>query len=311
MVLDALRPRDIVVLGPTASGKTRLAVALAAALGAEVLSVDSRQVYRGLALCSGLDRHEYQLPAGTVPVHLVEVAELDQEFSLYDFAGHARALSGELAARGRRGVWCGGTGLYLDALLRGYDLREAPRDPALRAQLAHTDLAGLEAALRAQERPLHNVTDLEDRMRALRALEVGRAGGGGARGPGTARGVLVLGLRLEPGLLRLRVAARLEERLAAGLVDEVAGLRRAGVPDARLERLGLEPRWVLRHLRGELGPEELMSTLTREIVRFARGQLSWFRRLERQGVAIRWLDAGDDAGRLDMALAALEQEVAA
>jgi len=311
MVLDALRPRDMVVLGPTASGKSRLAARLAARLGAEVLSVDSRQVYRGLALCSGLDRHEFRLDGVVVPLHLVESTGLEHEFSLYDFARQAREAAARLAARGVRGLWCGGTGLYLDALLRGYDLREAPRDEALRGRLAGTDLAGLETALRAQERPLHNRTDLEDRERALRALEVGRAGGGGAKGPQTARGVAVLGLRVEADTLRRRILRRLEERLAEGMVEEVAALRAAGVPDARLERLGLEPRWLLRHLRGELGRGELVEGLGREIARFARAQLSWFRRLERLGVEIHWLRAEDDDGRLEEALERVEGKVAA
>jgi tRNA dimethylallyltransferase len=311
MVLDALRPRDIVVLGPTASGKSRLAARLAARLGAEVISVDSRQVYRGLALCSGLDREEFHLPGGAVPLHLVETCGLEREFSLYDFARLARQTSTQLAARGVRGLWCGGTGLYLDALLRGYDLHEAPRDEALRGRLAGTDLAGLEAALRAQERPLHNKTDLEDRERALRALEVGQAGGGGARGPETARGVAVLGLRVEAETLRRRILRRLEERLDAGMVEEVESLRAAGVPDERLERLGLEPRWLLRHLRGELDRAALVEGLGREIARFARSQHSWFRRLERLGVDIHWLQAEDDAGRLEEALERVEGRVAA
>lgn len=304
MRLDALRAGDWVLLGPTAAGKTRLAARLARALGADVVAVDSRQVYRGLDLCSGKDRADYELDDGPVTVHGMDRVDLTDEYSLFEFARDACNCADCLAAAGWSAVWCGGSGLYLDALLRGYHLPEAPVDEAWRRQVESRSLAELERELRTGALPLHNRTDIEGRGHVLRALEVSRAGRGRqAEGAERGRGVTVVGLRWPAARLRERITRRLDERLEQGLVREVEELLAAGVPAQRLHRLGLEPRWILRHLQEGLGLPELQAGLAGEIWQLARGQLSWFRRLERAGVRIHWLDAEAPGDLLERALA--------
>lgn len=293
MIVDALDPRSIVLLGPTASGKTRLAVALARALGGEVLSVDSRQVYRGLDVGTGKDLAEYSAGGPPVPVHLLDLAEPRLEFTLFDWAKAACAAAREVEARGARPLFCGGSGLHLDALLRRFRLVEAPPDPAWRAAARALSDAELAAELRRLNPAAHNTTDFEDRGRLLRAVEVARAGmqHAAAAGPPPCP---VFGLRLEPALLRRRVGARLRARLDEGLLEEVEGLLAAGLPTERLHRLGLEYRWCARRLAGEIGDGELFEGLERAIWRFARTQGSWFRKFERAGAPVRWLDGAGD-----------------
>ncbi len=321
--MSSLTPDCIVVLGPTACGKTRLAVELARRLKGEIVSADSRQVYRGLDIGTGKDLAEYGSGEGSVPLHLADVADLPGEYHLFRYQREARAALKEIRARGRRPIVCGGTGLYLECLLLDYDLAEAPRDPEFRERARRMDLARLrELYLELNPEP-HNVTDLEDRERILRAIEVARAtrGAGVARAspgdavPGDTSGdrragaagspCPVIGIRPQLETIRRRIGERLRARMEQGLVEEAQGLLERGIPAERLLRLGLEYRWLTRYLGGEIDREELQRGLERAIYRFARRQLSWFRRMERRGLKIHWLECGGEKA-LSEALKALD-----
>ncbi len=295
-------------MGATATGKTRLAVGLARTLGAAVASVDSRQVYRGLDLCSGKDLQEYGEGGQALPVFGLDLLELDGEFSLFQFAQKAMEWSRLAEQTGRPLVWCGGSSLYLDALLKGYQLQEAPPRPEWRREVEGLGMEELALRLRHVNPRLHNTTDLENRDRLLRALEIALAVDGatdaGMSSPGEEPGMkaLLLVLDLPHDALRERIRLRLHQRLKAGLLDEVAQLLDGGVPPERLHRLGLEARWALRQLRGEVAPEAMAEGLAQDIWKFARAQLSWLRRFQRRGLPLHHLDGLGDPLAEAMAL---------
>jgi tRNA dimethylallyltransferase len=284
----------LVVLGPTASGKTRLGVELAKRINGEIISADSRQVFRHMDLGTGKDLHEY----GPVPYHLIDILEPGEDFSLFAFVKHFSKAFLDISARGRLPVLVGGTGLYLDAILRGYQLNEVPEDPELRHCLAQQDLVALQARLLTVSASQHNTTDLLDRERLIRAIELAEAS---ARSTLTIPPVrpLVLGIRWERSRLRQRITQRLHERLRAGLVEEVQQLRAQGVTDTTLEAYGLEYRFLARYLRGELSRNDMVQKLASAIHDFAKRQETWFRRMERNGVTICWV--GGEENPLDAA----------
>ena len=283
----------ISILGPTASGKTRLAVAAARALNGEIISADSRQVFKGMDLGTGKDLAEY----GEVPCHLIDILEPGGEFSVFDFQRNFCKLFEEVTARGRLPFLVGGTGLYLDAVLRGYRMVEAPHDEDLRRELAELSLEALQQRLLILAPQLHNTTDLLQRERLLRAIEIAsfeERGGEGAVVELPVLHPLVFGLRLERGVLRQRITGRLKARLAEGMIDEVQGLLDAGVPPQRLDSYGLEYRFITRHLLGEINRNDMFQKLNAAIHDFAKRQETWFRRMEKRGVPIIWLDAAAD-----------------
>ncbi|MBF0623213.1 MAG: tRNA (adenosine(37)-N6)-dimethylallyltransferase MiaA [Magnetococcales bacterium] len=284
-------PDLLVILGPTASGKTRLAVALARGLGGEIVSADSRQLYRGMDIGTGKDREEY----GAVPCHLIDVADPRQPWDLHAYQTAALAAVAAIHGRGALPLLVGGSGLYLEAVLEGYQLVPAPENPALRAELAALSMDALVDCLtRLRPRP-HNTTDLLERDRLVRAIEIAEAA---ARAPPAPPAPmlhpLVLGLRWPRPLLRRRIEERLRRRLREGLVAEARRLLDQGVGHDLLEHYGLEYRFLARHLRGELNRNDLTQKLTAAICDFAKRQESWFRRMERNGLRIHWLDATGD-----------------
>jgi tRNA dimethylallyltransferase len=285
------RPNLLVILGPTASGKTRLAVAAARALGGEIISADSRQVFRRMDIGTGKDSDEY----GEIPHHLIDIMEPGEEFSVFAFQRRFAAAFTQIEARGRLPILAGGTGLYLDAVLRGYRMHEVPENPALRAELAALSMTELQARLTALQPRLHNTTDLLERDRLVRAIEV-------ALGESSAAAVpldmpqltpLVFGIRIDRELLRKRITARLRERLQNGMVEEVAALLAEGVPPERLDAYGLEYRYITLYLAGCLNRNDMYQKLNSAIHDFAKRQDTWFRRMEKHGIDIIWLDGGD------------------
>ncbi|MDD2336369.1 MAG: tRNA (adenosine(37)-N6)-dimethylallyltransferase MiaA [Geobacteraceae bacterium] len=276
----------IVLLGPTASGKTRLGVSLARELNGEIISADSRQVYRGMDIGTGKDLGEY----GEVPYHLIDILEPGENFNVFLFQKLCFAAMDEIRARNRLPVIVGGTGLYLDAVLRKYRMVEVPDNPELRQELAPLSLEELAARLLAVNPRLHNTTDLLDQDRLLRAIEIAEYEKSHEPEPLPEISPLVFGVRWERSVLRQRITARLKERLDAGLIEEVAELHRQGVPYETLEFYGLEYRFVARHLKGELNRNDLFQKLNSAIHDFAKRQDTWFRRMERQGAEIHWLD---------------------
>jgi tRNA dimethylallyltransferase len=296
------RPTNlIVVCGATASGKTRLGVALAQRYGGEIISVDSRQVYRGLDIGSGKDLDEYELPDGRVPYHLIDIVAPHQVYSLWNYLQDFDATFADITARNRLPVAVGGTGLYLEAVLRGYEIPEEPANDALRAELMQLPETELEQRLRevAPER-YRNLDPMGGKRRLVRALEVslGEAASG-TRRTATIQADLqpvVLAVRWDRAVLRQRVATRLDERLDAGLIEEVERLVDAGLTRERLDQLGMEFRHVGRYVLGDTTREQMRTDLVQAIGQLVKRQDTYFRGMERRGTAMHWLD-GDDHER--------------
>jgi tRNA dimethylallyltransferase len=282
----------LTILGPTASGKTRLAVALASELHGEIISADSRQVFRGMDIGSGKDLHEY----GDVPYHLIDILESGAEFSVFAFQRLFRDAMENIAARGRLPVLCGGTGLYLDAVLRGYRMVEVPEDATLRAGLEGRSADELAALLRELRPGQHNTSDLLERGRTVRAIEIARferAHAGQQEAPLDIR-PLTIGIRWERGELRRRITARLRMRLESGMIEEVQRLHEGGVAWERLDYYGLEYRYIGAFLQGKLSRNDMFQRLNSAIHDFAKRQENWFRKMERNGVPINWVEGAGD-----------------
>jgi tRNA dimethylallyltransferase len=286
------------VLGPTASGKTRLAVELARAFSGEIVSADSRQVYRGMDLGTGKDLDEYAAAGAQppVPYHMIDVADPREPFDLHRYLALARAALVGAAGRGRLPLVAGGSGLYLRALLEGYRLDGKARDDEREQSLAACPDTELLAELARLAPDLAARADRSQRRRLLRAVDIARTRETAAAAEPLPRlRPLLLGPYWPRAALHARIAARLTARLAAGLVDEVRRLHIAGVPWQRLEEFGLEYRFAARHLQGQLDAAAMAEALLAGIRQLARRQDIWFRRLERDGHTIHWLPGGDTA----------------
>ena len=278
----------LAIVGPTASGKTHLAVALAGEFGGEIISADSRQVFRGMDIGSGKDLYEY----GSVPYHLIDILDAGGEFSVFEFQRRFLDALADINARGMLPILCGGSGMYLDAALRGYQMIEVPHDDSLRSELASKSGAELVEKLLRIKPALHNSTDLLNRERTVRAIEIAREEI--ARGPAIAMQPrlqsVVIGIHWERETLRQRITNRLRERLENGLIEEVEHLHASGVEWERLDYYGLEYRYVGSFLRGDMNRNDLFQRLNSAIHNFAKRQGNWFRRMERHGVAINWIE---------------------
>lgn len=285
----------LTILGPTASGKTRLAVALAEKLGGEIISADSRQVFRGMDIGSGKDLHEY----GQIPYHLINILDAGEEFSVFAFQRLFLAACQDISARGCLPILCGGSGMYLDAALRCYRLTEVPPDEKLRAGLDLKSNHELCEMLNTLKPDQHNMTDLLDRQRTIRAIEIARheSFDQDTEEPYPDLRPLVIGIRLEREEMRRRITERLRHRLENGMIEEVQSLHNSGISWERLDYYGLEYRYVGAFLRGDLNRNDMFQKLNSAIHDFAKRQGNWFRKMERHGIAIQWVDgAGDPSG---------------
>ena len=287
----------ITILGPTATGKTALAAAVAYRLGGEIISADSRQVFRGMDIGTGKDLDEYSVTQPLshsvthIPYHLIDICEPGEEYSAYRFLRDFCAAYDGIVARGRQPILCGGTGLYIDAVVRRYRLADAPIDPDYRHSLEPFSDEELTERLAALG-PLHNHTDTETRERLVRALEIQEFALAHPEACTQAPAMehRIYGLLLPREVVIERIERRLRRRMEEGMTDEVQRLLDEGVKPERLMRYGLEYRHVTRYLMGECTKEELFRDLFTDIRRFAKRQMTWFRRMERNGVAIRWID---------------------
>ena len=276
----------VVILGTNASGKSELGIRLANHLGGEVVSADSRQVYRGLDLGSGKIT---AAQAGTVKHHLIDVADLSEYFSLAQYQRAAYSAIDSISHARKRPLLVGGTGLYISALVEGYELVDVPPNEPLRAELDGLPLPELVERLEKSDPDAASRIDKSNQRRLIRAIEIAAAGRAhtAAHQSSPRYHCLQLGLTWPREILAARIDKRLRERLANGMVDEVAGLRSRGMSDVRLDKLGLEYRYITRYLRGELGTlENLRLQLGAAIRQFGKGQLTWFKRDRR----IIWLD---------------------
>jgi len=279
-----------VILGPTASGKTRLAVDCATPLGGEIVSADSRQVYRGMDIGTGKDLEEY----ADIPYHLINVVAPGYEFNVYEFQQRFYAAFEDIHARGRLPIMCGGTGLYLEAVLNGYHMVEAPPDPELRARLERLTQEELQGELLRLKPQQHNSTDLDERERLIRAIEIAIAQERVPSSPAPPRlRPLVFGIQWPRPLLRQRIRERLNQRLQQGMVEEVEGLHQGGTSWETLEFYGLEYRFIAQYLQGKLTYDDMVEKLGNAICKFAKRQETWFRRMEKRGTTIHWLNPED------------------
>ncbi len=286
----------IVILGPTASGKTVLAARLARDIGSEIISADSRQVYRGMNLGTGKDTDEYCVDGFPVPYHLIDIVNADEDFSVFEYQKRFFRCFVELSGRGILPVMAGGTGLYIEAVIRGYGMHEVPENEDLRRQLAGQGMDELRHRLLVRRPAAHNTTDLKDRARLIRAIEIAEHADGHSPPESRPRIVpLVIGIHWDRRVLRQRITDRLHRRLSAGMIDEVRMLHDAGIGWERLFYFGLEYRYIGLYLQGMMGYGEMCRTLEMKIHQFAKRQETWFRRMERRGIRIHWVEGGDSA----------------
>ncbi len=281
----------IVLLGPTASGKTKLAARLAKDLGAEIISADSRQVYRGMDRGTGKDLDDYWVAGTLIPYHLIDIVDPAYEFSVFDYQQRFFQCFTEIRSRNILPLLVGGSGLYIDAVLRGYRMHKVPEDRILRATLEKEDSSLLVKHLLELSPALHNTTDTLDRQRLIRAIEIARHSReqGGEDFAFPALHPLVVGIRWDRTCLRQRITERLAQRLAEGMLEEVKGLHEQGISWEKLDSFGLEYRYLGFYLQGKLGYQEMFQQLNTRIHQFAKRQETWFRRMERLGTEIHWL----------------------
>lgn len=285
----------ITILGPTACGKTAAAVALAAEIDAEIISADSRQVYRRMDIGTGKDLDEYRLPDGRqIPVHLVDICEPGYKYNIYEYQRDFLRAYEDIRSRGKTVVLCGGSGLYLESVLRGYRLSEVPQNPELRKSLEDKSLEELTEMLRTYKR-LHNTTDVDTAQRAIRAIEIEEYY---RRTPLPDRPFpeftsRTIGLKVDRDVRRARITRRLRNRLDGGMLDEVRALLAEGIPPQDLIYYGLEYKYVTLHLTGKLTYDEMFRQLEIAIHQFAKRQMTYFRGMERRGVPIRWVELSE------------------
>ena len=280
------------ILGPTACGKTSLAVALAHRLQTAVISADSRQVYRSMDLGTGKDLGEYMYQGSEVPYRLIDIVDAGYKYNVFEYQRDFLKAFEELRAQGQLPVMCGGTGMYLESVLRGYRLVEVPENKELREALADKSLEELTTMLSGYKQ-LHNTTDVDTCKRAIRAIEIEeyyRVNDVNVREFPEIKS-LTIGLDVSRELRRERITRRLHERLAEGMVDEVRGILASGVAPEDLIYYGLEYKYLTLYVIGELTYDEMVSQLEIAIHQFAKRQMTYFRGMERRGVPIHWLDA--------------------
>ena len=280
------------VVGPTACGKTSLAVELALAVpGAEIISADSRQVYRGMDIGTGKDIAEYTREGVTVPSHLLDIVDAGEKYNLFEFQRDFLTAYEAIRLRGAFPIMCGGSGLYVESVLKGYRLLPVPENPELRAALEEKSLEELTALL-ATYKQLHNNTDTDSKKRAIRAIEIEEYY---RTCPVEERyfpqiNALTVGVMVDREVRRERISRRLRERLAAGMVDEVRGLLDSGLEPEQLMYYGLEYKYLTLYLTGAMGYDDMVNGLEIAIHQFAKRQMTWFRGMEKRGVQIHWLD---------------------
>ena len=282
----------ITILGPTASGKTPLAAALADKLQTEIISADSRQVYRRMDLGTGKDLADYAVNGHAIPFHLIDIVEPGTKYNVFEYQRDFLKAYQEVAAKGKLPILCGGTGMYLESVLKGYRLLPVPENPALRASLEGKSLEELTALL-ASYKKLHNSTDVDTPKRAIRAIEIEEyyKQQPVEHGEFPQLNSLIIGVDIDRELRREKITRRLKQRLEEGMIDEVRNLLAEGIAPEDLIYYGLEYKYLTLHATGQLTFEEMFLQLETAIHQFAKRQMTWFRGMERRGFTIHWLDA--------------------
>ena len=282
----------ITILGPTASGKTPLAAALADRLGTEIISGDSRQVYRRMDLGTGKDLVDYTVEGRQVPYHLIDIVEPGYKYNVFEYQRDFLKAYQEITAKNKLPILCGGTGMYIESVLKGYRLLPVPENPELRASLEGKSLEELTGILEGYKK-LHNSTDVDTAKRAIRAIEIEEYY---KQQPPEYREFpslksLIVGVDIDRELRREKITRRLKQRLDEGMVEEVRGLLAEGIAPENLIYYGLEYKFLTQYAIGELTFDEMFHQLETAIHQFAKRQMTWFRGMERRGFSIHWLDA--------------------
>ncbi len=282
----------ITIIGPTASGKTPLAANLADRLHTEIISGDSRQVYRRMDLGTGKDLVDYVVDGRPVPYHLIDVVEPGSKYNVFEYQRDFLKAYQEIIAKGKIPVLCGGTGMYIESVLKGYRLLPVPENPELRASLEGKSLEELTKILQNYKK-LHNSTDIDTAKRAIRAIEIEEYY---KQQPPEYREFptlksLIIGVDINRELRREKITRRLKQRLEEGMIEEVRGLLAEGIHPDDLIYYGLEYKFLTQHVIGELTYDEMFLQLETAIHQFAKRQMTWFRGMERRGFTIHWLDA--------------------
>ena len=282
----------ITILGPTATGKTSVATHVALALDGEVISADSRQVYRGMDLGTGKDLAEYVIDGKQIPYHLIDIVDAGYEYNVFEYQKDFLKVFEDVATRGKLPIMCGGSGLYLEAVLKNYKLIQVPINEYLRQNMEGKTLEELTEILKTYKSDLHNQTDIENEKRAIRAIEIEEYY---LSHPEINTGMpdirsLVVGVQFDRQTRRKRITTRLRQRLREGMLNEVQHLLDNGITPEQLTYYGLEYKFMTQHLTGQLSYQEMFEGLNVAIHQFAKRQMTWFRRMEKQGIEIRWLD---------------------
>ncbi len=287
----------ITIIGPTASGKTPFAAALASQIGAEIISADSRQVYRRMDIGTGKDLEDYTVEGVQIPHHLIDIAEPGTKYNLFQYQQDFQNVYSALKESGKPTILCGGTGLYVEAVLKGYALSPVPQNPKLREELAGKSLIELTEILKdLKERnksAMHNCTDVDTANRAMRAIEIETYE---LEHPTPDRQMpsvdsIIIGLDISREERRQKISSRLKKRIDGGMVDEVKSLLDSGIPADDLIYYGLEYKFLTQYVIGQISYEEMYKSLEIAIHQFAKRQMTWFRGMERRGFRIHWIDA--------------------
>lgn len=287
----------ITILGPTASGKTTLAAHLAAKTGAEIISADSRQVYRSMDIGTGKDLADYVVDGKKIPYHLIDICEPGTKYNLFRYQEDFLNAYEDIRNRGVKPILCGGTGLYIEAVLKGYSLSPVPQNAELRERLAGKSLEELTVMLVELKKKtgstMHNRSDVDTAQRAIRAIEIEEHN---LNNPMPERECppidsLIVGVDIDRDERRRKITNRLKARLEDGMVEEIQGLLRRGIPAEDLIYYGLEYKFVTEYVTGKLTYDEMFRQLEIAIHQFAKRQMTWFRGMERRGFHIHWLDA--------------------
>ncbi len=286
-----MRTDLITLLGPTACGKTTFAAHLAAELNTEIISADSRQVYRRMDIGTGKDLADYQINGQTVPYHLIDIAEPGYKYNLFEYQRDFIKTYNEIKSRNKTPILCGGTGLYIESVLKGYRLSPVPENKELRESLKETSMEDLITKLQTYK-TLHNVSDIDTQKRAIRAIEIADYYKNTPREEEEFPELksLVIGLNISREERRERISKRLKSRINEGLIDEVQNLLNEGIKPEDLVYYGLEYKYVTNYLTGQLTQEEMYNQLEIAIHQFAKRQMTWFRGMEKRGTTIEWID---------------------
>ncbi len=281
----------ITILGPTATGKTTIATHLAQLIQGEIISADSRQVYRGMDIGTGKDLSEYQLGNVEIPHHLIDIVEPGYEYNVFEFQKDFLKAFDEINKKGTIPILCGGTGLYIESILKAYKLIDVPKNEDLREELSLLSEDDLIEIL-ATYKNLHNTTDSSERERLIRAIEIQKYYDTNPDIDTSFPEIKtkIFGIDYDRRVVRMRITERLEERLENGMIEEVQALLSSGLKAEQLKFYGLEYRWVTEYIEGNIAYNEMFRRLNTAIHQFSKRQMTWFRRMEKQGFEIDWVD---------------------